>query len=107
LIAIARSFGVNEFELAAYNGFTVIDVIRVGQVLRIPPAAPTDTGASGEDSAAPQPTPTFRRYVIVPGDTLSRVAARFNTSVRAIVELNNITNPNRILYGQIIRIPNE
>jgi LysM repeat protein len=111
LIAIARSFGVNEFELAAFNGFTVVDVIRVGQVLRIPPAEPVEaeegTGGSGEAEATPEPTPTFRRYVILPGDTLSRIAARYGTSVRALIELNNITNPNRILYGQVIRIPNE
>ncbi len=115
LIAIARSYGLNEFELAAYNGFTVMDVIRVGQVIRIPAAIEDEGMGAGSDegeevteaTTMPEPTPTFRRYVIVPGDTLSRIAARFGTSVRAIIDLNNISNPNRILYGQVIRIPNE
>lgn len=116
LIAIARNYGLNEFELAAYNGFTVMDVIRVGQVIRIPAAIEDEGTGAGSDeegeevteaTVTPEPTPTFRRYVIVPGDTLSRIAARFGTSVRAIIDLNNISNPNRILYGQVIRIPNE
>lgn len=116
LIAIANEYGINEFDLAEYNGFTVMDVIRVGQVIRIPAEVVSEgTGGSGEETATAEPTeeataeatPEFRRYVIVPGDTLSRIASRFGVTVRAILEINDIPNPNRILYGQVIRIPNE
>jgi|GEM_PF-3527893 len=116
LIGIAREYGMSEFDLAAYNNFTVMDVIRVGQVIRIP-APMVDDGAGGADSEVatataeptiePTATPAYRRYVIVPGDTLSRIASRFGTTVRAILEINDIPNPNRILYGQVIRVPNE
>lgn len=45
-------------------------------------------------------------YVIQPGDTLFIIAQRFNTSVNTILSLNpQITNPNLIFPGQIIRIP--
>lgn len=118
LIAIANEYGVNEFDLAAYNNFTVMDVIRVGQVIRIPAQVEVvddGSGGSGEETATAEPTeeataeptPSFRRYVIVPGDTLSRIASRFGVTVREILEINDIPNPNRILYGQVIRIPNE
>jgi len=45
-------------------------------------------------------------YVIQPGDTLTAIAARFGTTVEAIVRVNPIlVNPNAIYPGQIIRIP--
>ena len=45
-------------------------------------------------------------YVVQPGDTLFIIAQRFNTTVNIILSLNpQITNPNLIYPGQIIRIP--
>ncbi|MEE4278465.1 MAG: N-acetylmuramoyl-L-alanine amidase [Halieaceae bacterium] len=46
----------------------------------------------------------LREYTIVSGDTLSGIAARFNTSVTSIKRFNDI-NGNRILIGQTLRIP--
>jgi len=45
------------------------------------------------------------RYIVRAGDTLSQIAARFNTTVAAIVEANNLTNPNLIFVGQVLLIP--
>lgn len=44
-------------------------------------------------------------YVIQPGDTLIRIALRFNTTVTAIMEENGIVNRSLIYWGQEIRIP--
>jgi LysM repeat protein len=44
-------------------------------------------------------------YVVRPGDTLTWIAVRYNTTVNAIVELNNIRNPNLIYPGQRLLIP--
>lgn len=45
-------------------------------------------------------------YIIQRGDTLSLIAQRYNTTVRAIAELNGIVNPNLIYAGQRLLIPN-
>lgn len=45
------------------------------------------------------------RYTVQPGDTLTRIAARFGTTVGAIVEANGLTNPNLIYVGQVLVIP--
>ena len=44
-------------------------------------------------------------YRIQPGNTLSQIALEYNTTVQAIAEQNDISNPNLIFAGQIIRIP--
>lgn len=44
-------------------------------------------------------------YVVQQGDTLSGIAARSNTSVRALVEANDISNADRIFVGQEITVP--
>lgn len=44
-------------------------------------------------------------YTVKRGDTLSALALKYNSSVSSIVKINNISNPNVIYIGQIIRIP--
>lgn len=39
------------------------------------------------------------------GDTLSRIALEYNTTVARLVELNNIANPNLIYAGQTLIVP--
>lgn len=43
-------------------------------------------------------------YTVKRGDTLGAIAARFNTTVTALARLNNISNPNLISVGQVLRI---
>lgn len=47
-------------------------------------------------------------YRVVWGDTLTRIARRFDTSVTAILQANpQITNPNLIFVGQELEIPTD
>ena len=46
-----------------------------------------------------------KTYVVVSGDTLSTIALRFGTTVSKLVQLNNITNPNLIYPGEVLKIP--
>ena len=47
-----------------------------------------------------------KEYLVVRGDSLRKIADRFDTTVAAILALNpKITNPNLILVGQRITIP--
>jgi len=39
------------------------------------------------------------------GDTLSAIASRFGTTVRAISNLNGIDDPSRLSVGQVLLIP--
>lgn len=55
------------------------------------------------------PTEETNTYVVQAGDTLSAIARRFDTTVTALIELNNLSNPNVIYVGQVllIRAPEE
>ncbi len=44
-------------------------------------------------------------YVVKSGDTLSAIAIENGTSVAALVNANNISNPNLIRVGQVLEIP--
>lgn len=88
-------------------------LIFVGQGLIIPvriPAPATSTPAPVVATSTPVPdtggpvvSPGI--YVVQRGDTLSRIAARFNTTVATLAQLNGILNPNLIRVGQQLVIP--
>ena len=46
---------------------------------------------------------SIRTYTVVPGDTLSRIAKRLGTTVRSLVNLNGIKNPDFISVGQVLK----
>lgn len=87
LYAIAARYRTTVAELAARNGILNPNLIYPGQVLAVP--------------AASEPVST---YTVRPGDTLSSIAGRFNTSVGELASINNISNPNLIYPGQVLRL---
>ncbi len=44
-------------------------------------------------------------YVVQKGDTLIKIAKKYNLNYRDLAKYNNIKNPNKIYPGQIIKIP--
>jgi N-acetylmuramoyl-L-alanine amidase len=104
LSKIAARFGVSIWDLAELNGIGNIDLIIVGQVLQIPGAqASTPAPDPAPSAPAPVPASSTSGYTVQAGDTLAQIAARFNTSVSALLELNpSITNPDLIIVGQTL-----
>jgi membrane-bound lytic murein transglycosylase D len=48
---------------------------------------------------------TFRRHVVRSGETLSHIALRYRTNIRAIMRMNRIRNLHRIRAGRSLIIP--
>ncbi|HEX2953773.1 MAG TPA: LysM peptidoglycan-binding domain-containing protein, partial [Bacillota bacterium] len=88
LTSIAQRYGVSLAELTSLNQLPNPDRLVPGQAILIPGS----------------PAPPLQ-YIIVSGDTLYGIARVFGTTVAAISQANNITNPNLILPGQSIIIP--
>ena len=68
-----------------------------GVILKIP------TNSRGNLSA-PSSRHYIKTYIVQSGDTLTSIAKKFNTTADKIALLNNITNPNLIYPGQILKI---
>ena len=74
----------------------------------IPTASPTGTVlptvAPTEAPVTPGTNP--ETYTVQPGDNLYRISLKFNTNMLALMQLNNIANPNLIYVGQVLQLPN-
>ncbi len=46
-------------------------------------------------------------YVVIRGDNLTKIANKFGASVEGIVKINNIVDKNKIVIGQLLKIPSE
>jgi LysM repeat protein len=59
------------------------------------------------DTTQPAPTTSFipETYIVQPGDSLYSIAERFNLSAPALVELNDIKNPDRVPAGTELKLP--
>lgn len=69
-----------------------------------PDGADALIGLQTVDAGLATPTPEALTYVVQRGDTLFEIAQRFNTSVDAIRQANNLVG-NRIDVGQVLLIP--
>jgi LysM repeat protein len=99
LKSLAARFGSTVDSIVASNpGITNPNVIYEGHRLTI---------YSGPSTPPPAPPPASgQTYYVVKGDTLRKIAAKFNTTVDAILRVNpQIINPNVIYVGQAIAIP--
>lgn len=47
----------------------------------------------------------FTIYKIQRGDTLSKIAKKYNTTYQYLAEINKIKDPNKIVAGAIIKVP--
>lgn len=68
---------------------------------------PTPTPTISLQSATPTPKPALPplRYVLKEGDTLVKIAARFNVTVTALLLVNNIQSPAELQYLHVLVIP--
>lgn len=89
LSQIALEYGTTVENLAAINNIQNVNLIYVGQIIKIP--------SSGYDMS-------HRLYVVKRGDTLWGISRRFGVSIAQIVMLNRIANPNLIYPGNVLRI---
>jgi Tfp pilus assembly protein FimV len=79
-------------------------VLVVRGALRHDSARPAPKGSAQIVVRQPQPIQAAGRiYVVQPGDTLGRIARRFQTTVAHLLELNPGVRPTSLHVGQRVR----
>jgi murein DD-endopeptidase MepM/ murein hydrolase activator NlpD len=68
------------------------------------PAAPAPVHSAAAPAPKPAPATPAGTYTVVRGDNLTRIAARFGTTVAKLVEINGIKNANLINVGQVLKL---
>ncbi len=102
LFDIALRFGTSVEALVELNGLHSAQVVWVGQVLIVPGTAPA---APAVPPRPPTPAVATAEYTVRPGENLSDVASFFGTTVETIVALNGLVDPNLIVPGQRLLVP--
>lgn len=132
LARIALKFNVSVSVIAQDNGIANQQLIYAGTQLRIraseaaptaesttaatatplpdPSATPTET-ATPTATATVTPEPTIvmtgehHIHVVARGETLARIAVRYNTTEAELIRLNSLDNPDLIYVGQELIVP--
>ena len=69
-------------------------------------ATTPEEGSTPPAGETPRPTGTDGSvYMVEEGDTLSTIAQRFDTTVEALVEANDLADPDTIFPGDELTIP--
>lgn len=95
--SIARRFNVSQTALKLANDLNSA-AIKVGQNLTIPSGADV-VAVSGKTA------PSYRNHKVSSGQTLISIARRYNVSVNALRDANDMGKSSAIKVGQVLKVP--
>ena len=101
---IAKKNGVSLKSLMNANPGVIPTKLRIGQKLIIPASTGGAASMSSPGSASAEVASGAEIYVVKSGDTLSRIARKYGTTVKAIQSENNLVT-TRITVGKKLKIP--
>lgn len=101
LYQIAQQYGMTVDSLAQINNLANPNVIVPGTALKIPAVSSSATRTATLPASATDVT----LHLVASGETLGEIASKYKVSLAALTQANNITNPNLIEMGDLLRIP--
>lgn len=111
LWSIAKKHGISLSTLLSANGLSKNAVIHPGDSLNVPgvsalAASSAPSQSSVSSSAAERSfSGESSTYIVLAGDTLSKIARRFNTDVKTLMAVNNIQDAAKLRAGQELTVP--
>jgi LysM repeat protein len=64
----------------------------------------TDNGTAEKPKEEKKEEPKGNTYTVKAGDTLGEIAQKYNTTVSELARINDISNPNLIYAGQVLKL---
>jgi len=92
LYDIAKRYNSNVYKIAEANRIKASSILSIGKVLVVP----ANISKVHKDK---------HTYVVAKGDTLKTIAMSYGITLRDILEINNITSPELIFPGTVLRLP--
>lgn len=110
LSGIAARYGTTTAKLASANKLSNPNLIRAGQVLKVPGAGggsssnASSSGSSSKPSGGSSST-SAKTHTVKSGDTVWGIARSYSTTVSAIIKANKLGADGLIRIGQKLSIP--
>jgi LysM repeat protein len=102
LSEIAERYGTSVQRLMQLNNLRSPQDLWAGSRIQVPGAAAARPSGGGGGTRA---TTVNAIYTVKPGETLSEIAERYDTSVQRLMELNNLRGPQDLWAGSRIQVP--
>lgn len=102
--SISRHYGVNKTRVAKLNHMPFTQALVPGQVLRIPADKKVLIAMANRSFGNSQSGGKWATYRVRRGDTLSRIASRYRTSVKNVASWNRLNTRSHIRIGQNLKI---
>lgn len=122
LSKIAKHYNTTVAEIQKHNNIKDVNKIFINQKIILPGTSaptPTKTETPTQTTVTPDsskkiitPNPTIeqtlhnaaKKHIVTKGDTLKKIADKYNTSVDSLMRVNNIINPDKLPIGSTLVI---
>ncbi|MBN2125511.1 MAG: LysM peptidoglycan-binding domain-containing protein [Deltaproteobacteria bacterium] len=106
LSTVARKYHSSVGAIMAANGLKRKDYLKVGWRLKVPSGREYVSLSKESPSSERKPSSQTFQYTVRKGDSLWKIANRFNATTKEIQNLNRLSNA-RLQIGQVLRLPSE
>lgn len=111
--SLANRYQMSPEELASFNRFSANSTLYIGQTIKVPATASNEAEEKAPVSSSRNSKSTSKEsskidtisYTVKSGDTLSKIASRFNSSNDELAKLNKISASSMVIVGQKLNVP--
>jgi len=101
---LAKKFHVSIKAIEDANPGLEPTKLKIGQTVHIPAPTVASVSSGPTTGAAADSNPGAQMYVVKSGDSLSKIAGEFGTTIKALRSANNLTT-DKIVVGQKLKVP--
>jgi LysM repeat protein/GH25 family lysozyme M1 (1,4-beta-N-acetylmuramidase) len=97
---VAAEYGIENYSGTAAQNLAMLSKLQTG-------VKPAKVNVDNSPLTTNTPTVVVQKtstYIVQPGDSLSKIASKYGTTISTLASLNGIKNPNFIRTGQVLKL---